>query len=160
MIVAEALSFYLARSYSCFAQGGKPQESFDVRANLDMKSWVGRKVCGWGLARVIEEKQRGKMVEEGVRPVRTETQAIRIPVLGPLRSVFQKEEMQRSRQRAGIVGVKGTSWLCLIGLFLVENSQQRSHRMASLLETEARIPVFLAWGPGATSLPTTLKPGN
>lgn len=75
MIVAEALSFYLARSYSCFAQGGEPQESFDVRANLDMKSWVGRKVCGWGLARVIEEKQRGKMVEEGARPVRTETQA-------------------------------------------------------------------------------------
>lgn len=85
---------------------------------------------------------------------------IRIPVLGPLRSVFQKEEIQRPRQRAGIVGVKGTSWLCLIVLFFVENSQQRSHRMASLLETEARNPVFLAWGPGATSLPTTLKPGN
>lgn len=48
---------------------------------------------------------------------------IRIPVLDLLSSVFWKEGMQRPRQRAGIVEVKGTSWLCLIVLFLVENSQ-------------------------------------
>lgn len=115
--------------------------------------WLG---LGSGDRRKAERKDGGRRGQAS----EDRNTGIRIPVLGPLRSVFQKEEMQRSRQRAGIVGVKGTSWLCLIVLFLVENSQQRSHRMASLLETEARIPVFLAWGPGATSLPTTLKPGN
>lgn len=41
-----------------------------MRANLDVKRWVGRKDCGWGLAWLIEEKQRGKMVEEEARPVK------------------------------------------------------------------------------------------
>lgn len=111
---------------------------------------------GLGDRRKAEEKDGGRRGQAS----EDRNTGIRIPVLGPLRSVFQKEEMERPRQRFVIVGVKGTSWLCLIVFFLVENSQQRSHRKASLLETEARIAVFLAWGPGGNSLLPTPKPGN
>lgn len=108
------------------------------------------------------DRRKAEGEEHGRRGQASEDRkaGIRIPVLGPLRSVFQKEEMQRPRQRLVIVGVKRTSWFCLIVLFLVENSQQRSHRKASLLETEARISVFLFWGPGGTSLTPIPKPGN
>lgn len=50
MIVAEGSELLPCQELFLLCPGRKPQESFEVSANLDMKRWVGGEGCGWGLA--------------------------------------------------------------------------------------------------------------